>query len=352
MPGGSSATPLLTPGITPLSSEDFVNTSDYRKYGMTFNVFIGGRGGGKTYSTLREQITQQQEFIYCRTTDKQMQQSLLPEKNPFKQLNIDLGWDYGFINKESPLCVDNMSVKGVEHPIVGYGAAITTAGNLRGVSYPNVKEIIWDEFIKLEGEVVRGDIAGRFFDFYETVNRNRELLGQAPVKCWFLSNANSIVSPLLEAWDIIDDLENMVRRGEHLYLNPEKSILLAWLEKTKVSEAKANTALYRAIKGSKYYSMAIENQFAYDNFANVRKRPLNEYTIWFSIDGLYIYKHKSNGRYYVCRTPASCIELDGKEDHKYFLRHYGIVLKDKMIAGKVDYKEMYAKVHLKELLNL
>lgn len=337
--------------ITQLTEDDFLDTAIFRQYDIPFNIIIGGRGGGKTFSTLRYQIEEEQPFIYCRTTDKQITQSLLPDKNPFKALNMHYDWDYGFVNQDSPICIDHFSDKGVSHKTIGYGAAITTAGNLRGVSYPEVKEIIWDEFIRLSNEVVRGDIAGCFFDFYETVNRNRELLGDPPVKCWFLSNANTIVSPLLEAWDIIDDLEQMVRRKEHLYINEQKGILLAWLGKSKVSYAKEQTALYRSIRGSKYYDMAIENAFAYDNFSNVRKRPLNEYTIWFAIDGLYVYRHKTNGRIYICRTKASCTELDGKEHYRYFMRNYGATLKDKMTAGKVDYKEMYAKIHLQELLN-
>lgn len=268
--------------------------SDKAEKLRAFNIIIGGRGIGKTYSAINYIINAGRPFIYLRNTDVQISESCTDFGNPFKTWARDHMRDI-YIKKQGKHA-NIYERRGEDLPqLLGYAAALSTAGNLRGVDLSEVEFILFDEFI--EKTPLKFKQFDAFMNFYETVSRNRELLGRDPLKVIMLSNAQKLDNEILHALGLIPQIESMIRSGQadyssgYVYLN---------LPKSAVSEAKKNTAAYTAANGSAFYKEALQNEFANDNFAGIGKRPVAEYRGICRFDDVYIYRHKSDGSYYCC----------------------------------------------------
>ena len=259
-----------------------------------FNLIIGGRGIGKTYSAIDYIITSGKPFIYLRNTDVQISESCTDFGNPFKTWSRDHLRDI-YIKKQGKHA-NIYERSGEDIPkVLGYAAALSTAGNLRGVDLSEVEYILFDEFI--EKAPLKFKQFDAFMNFYETVSRNRELLGRDPLRVIMLSNAQKLDNEILHTFGLIPQIESMIKTGQtdfsagSIYVN---------LPKSSVSEAKKNTAAYIAANGSAFYKEALQNEFANDNFAGIGKKPITEYKGICRLDNVYIYRHKSNGSYYCC----------------------------------------------------
>lgn len=266
-----------------------------RRRWKPLNIIISSRGIGKTYSTLLYLVEEcSGEFLYLRNTDVQIKTCSSEFGNPFKAINKNTGreiWIKG--RKECGYIYEGETLR-------GYASALSTFENMRGVDLSGVTDVIFDEFI--EKAPLRFDQFSAFLNFYETVNRNRELTGGEPLRVFMLSNAQRLSSPILAGFGLIPTIEEMIKTRQTNYST--KEIWLS-LPRSEVSEAKKKSVLYQAANGTRYYSEAIENKFANDSFSGISKRNLNEYKPICSIDGYYIYKHKSDGSIYICTIPGS-----------------------------------------------
>ena len=305
-----------------------------------FNVIIGGRGIGKTYSAIDFLINEGVPFIYMRNTDVQLKESSTPFGNPFKKWNTDHARSIA-IRKEG-----QHSIIIEKENMIGYAVALSTFENLRGVDLSDVKYVLFDEFIE------RRSLSFRQFDtfanFYETVNRNRELTGEEPLKVLMLSNAQKLDNPILAGYGFISIIENMLLKGDHERTG--KFYYIA-LPESEVSKAKQATANYDLTKDTFFHAEALGNKFAYDSFYGVRKRPLNEYRPLCAIDDIYIYKHKSTGRYYAAAVQANTVKhFTRKDNYILFMRTYGNNLRIAEAGGYFDYENFTVKSKLSDIL--
>ena len=84
-----------------LNSDDFINIYDYSDREYPFQIFIGGRGVGKTYSALSGATVpeRQDKFIFMRRTQAELDLLLDTDRgeglNPFKPINKDFGRNIG-----------------------------------------------------------------------------------------------------------------------------------------------------------------------------------------------------------------------------------------------------------------
>lgn len=278
---------------------------DYRSKWKTFNIIISGRGIGKTYSALLyllERAKEGNEVIYLRNTDVQIQSCTSEFGNPFKAINRKTGSNI-YIKRKKECGYIYKRLNDTESDLIGYAAALSTFENLRGVSLETVTDIVFDEFI--ENRPLQFDQFRALLSMYETINRNRELEGDEPLRVFLLSNAQKLYSPILAGFDLIPVIENMIKTGQRNYSTGD-----IWLSLpvSEVSEAKKNTALYRITDKGAYFSEAIENKFANDSFDAIQKQKLIEYIPYCCIDDIYIYRHKSTGNFYVCSTPAANVQ--------------------------------------------
>ena len=325
-------------------SIDYYKISDYSHKLTAINIIIGGRGIGKTYSTLDFLISTGEPFIYMRNTDIQLQESASAFGNPFKRWNTDHDRHIYFNKEKSHAIIRDGDAE--DDPIIGYAVALSTFENMRGVDLSDVKYVIFDEFIERRKLSFRQFEA--FANFYETVNRNRELMGEDPLKCILLSNAQKLDNPILAGYNIIPTIEKMIITGQREFRKP--GLYLA-LPESSVSDAKKNTANYELINGTKIAAEALDNKFAFDSFYGIRKRPLNEYTPIICIDDIYIYKHKSSGKLYACSTQALNVQTFSSRDNlTAFLRTYGRKLMDAASAGKLEYSDFIIKSSILDLI--
>lgn len=283
----------------------YVDITRILEHEATFIFIYGGRGTGKTYGTLQEMIDGGHKFIYLRRLAAQADIVKKDDMQPFRTLNRDRDWSIRPfpINKYvSAFCESDVNDEGKIYATsepVGLLTALSTFSNLRGIDCQDVEMIILDEFIpELNERPIKGE-ADAVFNTYETVNRNRELNGEKPVKFIFLANSNRIDNPLFVELNLVRIADKIRKNGNEYYYDKKRHMLLIDLYKSKISEEKSDTALYHLTKGTDFYNMAIRNAFLNDERGRIESKPLIEYKPVVSIGEICIYKHKSRKEYYV-----------------------------------------------------
>lgn len=315
-----------------------------------FNFIIGGRGIGKTYASIDKCVNDfSGKFLYLRNTREQLQESCGAFGNPFKRWALDHNRDI-LMEIEKRHAVINSFTHGeneTEKTLIGFGANLSTFENLRGVDLSNCEIGLFDEFI--ENRTLSFDQFTSFLHMYETVNRNRELLGNEPFKVILLSNAQRLGNPILRGFNLIPIIENMQKNKQRTWCNESIRIELPFSE---VSEAKRNTALYKATAGSDFNSEALDNNFVNDSFTNVKKVNINEYTPIVCIDDIYIYKHKSELLYYACSVKAQVKKFRSVDNFLVFYKLYGFNFKLAIASDKFFYSDYSTKIDLLNILRM
>lgn len=316
-----------------------------------FTFVIGGRGIGKTYSAIEKGVLEYENaFLYLRNTKEQLQESCGAFGNPFKKWAADHNQDIRLERERNHAVIRKYITEGNKTSFqeIGAGANLSTFENLRGVDLSNIGYILHDEFI--ENRTLSFDQFQSFLHMYETVNRNRELEGRPPVICLLLSNAQRLGNPILRGFNLIPIIEGMQKSGQRSYASGNIRIELPFSD---VSEEKRKTALYQATAGTSFESEALDNNFINDSFSGVKKVNINEYTPLFSIDGIYIYKHKSDIFYYACSIPAkNVIHYRSVDNYVVFYRLYGLQLKLAYGSNKMYFEDYSTKIDLLNLLKM
>ena len=273
----------------------YVNIGGILCEGYPFNFICGGRGTGKTYDALRTARNKGIKFIFLRRTQAQADLISKAEFSIFKPLNEDEGWNI------YPERVSKYNSAFVENDIqIGYTAALSTLSNMRGFDASDIQLIIYDEFIPEKHERPIKNEAAALWNAYETINRNRELKGIAPVQLLCLANANDITNPVFESLNLIRVADRMQKKGSERWTDDKRGIQLIMLQRSPISRKKGNTVLYNLTEGSDFSRMSLDNSFNV-NRQHVRPRPLGEYVPVCLIGELCIYRHKSDPRLY-CTT--------------------------------------------------
>lgn len=308
-------------------------------------MFIGGRGVGKTYSALRGIIEKGVYFMYIRRTDTELKNSAKLETNPFNRLNFDYGY-----NIEMKAAEDSYNIikDGV---VIGIAGAVSTFGKFRGRDYSKVKYIIFDEFIPKAGHSKIKEERTLFFDMIETVNRNRELDGEPPVKIIMLSNANTIDCDIIRVLKLGDIIRQMKLQKIEVYQDPERDLYLHLLKPGEIRNLKSKTALYKLTKGTAFYDMAIENEFTVDNFDDVKRISAGKLVPLVAYDNIYFYTIKDQDSIYITYRKADVQDRYNLETFTAFKRDYGLLLEQYFINGKVWYYNYDIKLDVKNLFN-
>lgn len=278
---------------------------------MPFQVYIGGRGIGKSYSALRELalgLPEGEKWIYMRRTGKEIEACSTEFGNPFKTINNDFG----------TLIVPESGGKGAaeyfynetdeDNPqLVGYGVALSTFAGLRSMDLSDVTITVFDEFIP-EHQVKRIKAEGEaLLNFYETVNRNREIQGRPPMKLILLSNAIDLANPILETLGIIGELENMITHSEHRRTIPERGLYIERVGKVGVTHAKMNTALYR-LANADFTNDTLNADFLSADLTTIKKNVnLKEYRPLFRYGNYVIFKSAKN--FHVTRSDITAAKV-------------------------------------------
>ena len=265
----------------------------------SFIMVVGPRGTRKTYGLMKYLIDKHKPFIYLRRLQSQMDICKTEAGNPFRKLNAD--YDYNISPKKRSKLAEFRS-EGGEGYIVAIGVALSTVATIRGFDFSGYDYIVFDEAVPMTGEKPVKNEFEAFLNFYETVNRNRELQGSDAVKAMLLGNANQLVNPYYSGWKFTRTAIKMIRGHQMIYNTPDGSRCMVQLLDSPISKKKAETALYQNANNN-FIAMAIDNTFRTDE-TMIGSKPLQEYNHIVSIGDIGIYKHKSKREYYVCGVTA------------------------------------------------
>lgn len=315
-----------------------------------FVLAIGGRGIGKSYGVLKMLYEEHIPFIYLRRTQSQLDAITVQALNPFNQINADCGY-HVISQKESKYTIgfydgvlskDGKTSTAAEPFAIGI--ALSTFASVRGLSAERFEMVLFDEIIpeRHEKKIKEEELA--FANTLESLNRNRELNGKAPLKVIMLSNSNTLNSKIISAIGCTDILETMARRRQNYKeaLNGDVSIIR--YEDSPISQRKADTALYRVVKNEDFHTMAIDNEFAAADYELVQQKPLSEYKFIVSIGECTICKHKSRQEYYIIAGAKAPIKYSMLPvDRESFKRTY-LYVYTAMIQKRVRFQTASAKL--------
>lgn len=315
----------------------YLNMKDIIHLPYTYIFVTGARQIGKTYGTLRTLLDDGTRFLYLRRTQTELDACKNPEFSPFKNLGLEI------------------TTKNLSKQIVGFydaetenliapGFALTTFHNIRGMSGAGYQAIIYDEFIP---EKIARPIKGEYdawSNLYETLNSNRELQGEPPMKFICLANSNSAANPIFMELRLVVTMERMKRDHTIFWADDDRGCLLVNVEGSPISQKKKKTALGRLTAGTDFARMAYDNEYAFDDFSNIESRALREYRPLVSVGEITIYKHKGRSSYYATEHRAGSPKVYGSSEREIeaFSRSAG-KLRDAYLSGDIFFENYLVK---------
>lgn len=245
---------------------------------IPYCFFVGQRGVGKSYGVLKYMVCQQSDpFVYFRLSASETDMLMNDKYNPFKKLNSNEGTCIHF--KKVPHVAHDLDIIDLSPETkrgdIGLATPLDVFAKTRGADLSDFKICFLDEFIpeqtirKTKGEGVALKQA------FETINRNRELEGEKPLKFLCAANTNNLNNEILIDFKLIPMIETMQKKDYEWYC--KDGILIIYPMHSPISEKKAETALYKSAAGSgSFRDMALFNKFARHYTGNIEQITLNK----------------------------------------------------------------------------
>lgn len=275
----------------------YLNIQTVINLDTAFNFIIGGRRVGKTFNSLKYCYENDIRFLFIRRTQKQIKMLSKPAFNPFKALNDKLCCNILMKSSDETTLIYEEIDGAIK--TLGYACATSDMANMRGFDGTDIDIIIFDEFIPMANERVMKNEEVGFLDIYDTINSNRELDGNPPVKALLLANANELANPVFMELNLVRIAESMKAHDERYKVDNDRGYSIIFLDDSQIAEARRDTALYKLIgEASNYAKMALENDFNIQDKDIIKHRNIKEYKPLINIGELTIYKHKSRKEYY------------------------------------------------------
>lgn len=239
-----------------------------------FNMVVGSRGVGKTYGAkilaVRRSISRGELFIYLR----RYKEELSDAANSFFADIAHEFPNHAFrrSGKKAQVAAADVPEKDRVWRDIGYFLPLSVASNMKSVSFPKVKLIIFDEFIIEKGRRYLPNEYKAFLNFFNTVDR-----GQDRCRVLFLANSVSIDNPYFIGLRIRPD-----QMGEWARLN-SGFVVCHFPESESFRSSFMASRFGRFIEGSEYAEYAVKSVFEDGHSALVgRKTDSSKYL--YSID--------------------------------------------------------------------
>lgn len=300
------------------------------KIAVPFIFITGARGIGKTYGGIDYLYTNKIPFMLLRRTQSQASMESNPltsdVSKPLKAHDEMLTFESAKLSKT----VDGLYLKYGEDEKANlpfcYTTSVSTGSNLRGFNGDAIDCILFDEFIAQPEERPIKEEANALLNLYETINRNREIQGREAVKLIALANSFNLANPIFIKLGLVQIAEKMRKKGKEIHIDKDRGFCIIQPMASPISEAKKETALYKLVgDNSDFAQMAIGNKYLDDFSENIKNMNLLEYKLIATIPSCGIYKHKSNGTYYVSmhvQGTAKDSFTDSKSDLARFKKSY------------------------------
>lgn len=260
---------------------------DFAKYPQaTVLVIVGGRGTGKTFSTLQHCYKSGKKFAFMKRTDRDVDM-MCPlsinakhdkaciDVSPFKKLNMLNKWNVRAFKVAKGLggfwkCTNNNEPVG--DPI-GYIVSLYSISKLTGADFSDCSYEIFDEFIPRQYETTKQTEGEQVIEFYRTIERSSRIDGGDGVKIILLANSLTVGSPMARTLEITNDLVDMQKNNEEIRMLEDRSILIHRLPDIEgFREIEMQDPIYKVMHGTKWAEMSLNNTFAYDDFTYIGKQ--------------------------------------------------------------------------------
>ena len=281
----------------------YYNFDKVFSYNALINLVVGGRGIGKSFNSklavIKRFLKTGEQFVYVRRYKTELD-SAVPT---FFQSIQAKGYfeDHVFKVRKSKMLTEFYC----DGEICGYAIALSTSNVLKSAEFPNVKTIIFDEFIIDPSAGLYRYIRSEcqmFLDLIETVFRMNDdgrviMLG---------NNAHFYGCPYAAFWDLELPYESEFKTFKN------GTILVNYVaDNPEFVNAKKNTRFGKVIEGTLYGDYAIHNKSLRENDQFIAKRPSNNrfycilvingenFGVWQGVDG-YVYisdKYDPNSPY-------------------------------------------------------
>lgn len=323
---------------------------------------IGGRAAGKTYSTLKDCLECQRDFIFVKRTIEDVDiicsgSGRIGSKtneygidlSPFKAINRDTGSDvraYSIKSGIGGFWHANEEGKATGVP-VGMILGLNAVSKYKGFELASSgmeQWLIFDEFIPNIYDRVSRREGNQLLDLYMTVSRDREKRGLQPLKLILLANATSISNPTMQILEIVDDVSMMQARGESEKMLTDRGIFIHLLEGVQTDVASDDQpAIMKAMAGTAWAEMSFGNTFAYNDFSKVDKVNLKNYCPVCRIihKRHMIYVYQSDQGYYLTSSRhdrGPVYDLDVESDQYKLYDDYAYDIKMACIDGQAYFQ--------------
>ena len=315
-------------------------------------IIVGGRKRGKTYGALRKYLNEKKTTVFLKRTNDDVRllcsgNSLTSktgeyeiDTSPYKSINRDLGTKIKAFKIDEG--IGAFYATGDEGQAVGrpisYLLSLNANKKVKGMDLSECDAMIFDEFIPMFGEKVNRKEGELVLDMYETVSRDRVDRGRDDLKLICLANATDIYNPMCAVLEIIDDMSEMMDKGqESRYIESRGIFIHIVPQGAALAASNARTGIYKAMKDTAWGKVSYENEFAYNDFSRVRKKMslkgascVAEFR--YREKDFYLYLTPS-GEYYACTSRgAAPASYDLKQELSAKAFYYDVIL-EVMAAG-------------------
>ena len=309
-------------------------------------VIIGKRQVGKTYGALQAMLKYDKQHILLRRTTAELDTiTASPDLNPYKVFEPD--YYVGLNRSGKKLCSIRSYTTDPEGKVEwgrqrGIATSLSEIAHIRGFNGSGFTDLVFDEFIPEKGVITRKTEGDAFLNAYTTINGNRELNGQPPLRAWLLANTNNIRSSILDALNLTDDVLYMRRKGKEMFTTDDGALIIQ-PNSERITELRKETALMKRVNAKgEFYKMAIDNEWSYDETPYIRTFSLKGMQPVFNYDNI-IYCWKNADIFYICRAAFRKSAADFYESTKTgrdtLSREYGYLI-DAYYAGLVFFADL------------
>ena len=230
-------------------------------------MVVTARSRGKTYGFTVEAIEDyvkrgRKQFVYVRRYVSELQASAPKIFDDVQAHGLFSDWEFradshaGYIRRAG---TDD------KWDTICHMVALSRQQTYKGVAFPRVRKIIFDEFIrevKTPPGYLRDDV-GSFLNLYKTVSRDRD-----DVRAFLLANAVDLTNPYFA----FAGIKTEPKTAGFSWHN-HKTILLHYEKDAEFEEQERETVVGRLISGTPYESAMIRNEFANADDRFIARKP-------------------------------------------------------------------------------
>lgn len=238
----------------------FLDLQPVLSYNALFNILIGERGVGKTYGCkkfcIKDFLKNGNKFVYLRRYESELKESCNGFFTKLIKNKEFEGHEMKVVYKKKSV---TFTIDGEE---MGYGLVLSTALQLKSREFPDVKNLIFDEFIITKGvyHYLQNEVHD-FLDICETIFRLEDF------RAFLLGNATNRANPYFEYFKLDLPYNTEIKTYE------DGDILVCKIKNEAYREAKKKTRFGRLTSKTAYGRYAIDNEWLYENKTFIEKRP-------------------------------------------------------------------------------